>query len=193
MSSSYPTGLTAPVPSRALLCRPCKGQAGPGHCRRRAWSPIWSLVAYLEPCPLPRALSPTSRRSSPRTVRSGRSRSTVVAHAAWSRAALQSRFVRSRQTGRNIQFQRSGPGASAARTYDSMGSTLSIVAPGARDAPGAAARARARATFPSPTTHRPPETRVAICVSRLLVLLGGPKSGRCDKFQAAKPRRAFMT
>jgi hypothetical protein len=55
MSSSYPTGLTAPVPSRALLCRPCKGQAGPGHCRRRAWSPIWSLVAYLEPCPLPRA------------------------------------------------------------------------------------------------------------------------------------------
>jgi hypothetical protein len=26
-----------------------------------------------------------------------------------------------------------------------------------------------------------------------LVLLGGPKSGRCDKFQAAKPRRAFMT
>jgi hypothetical protein len=27
----------------------------------------------------------------------------------------------------------------------------------------------------------------------LLVLLGGPKSGRCDKFHATEPRRAFMT
>jgi len=47
--------------------------------------------------------------------------------------------VRSSQTGRNVQFQRSGPGASAARTYDSMESTLSLVAPGAGDAPRAAA------------------------------------------------------
>jgi hypothetical protein len=28
---------------------------------------------------------------------------------------------------------------------------------------------------------------------RPLVLLGGPKSGHCDKVQAAVPRRAFMT